>query len=47
MVGSIGFMLKNFAIGGMSGMIATSCVCSPIHLPFPQIQPIDMVKVRI
>jgi solute carrier family 25 oxoglutarate transporter 11 len=29
-------LIKNFAIGGMSGMIATSCI-----------QPIDMVKVRI
>jgi solute carrier family 25 oxoglutarate transporter 11 len=28
--------IKNFAIGGMSGMIATSCI-----------QPIDMVKVRL
>jgi len=28
--------MKNFAIGGMSGMFATSCI-----------QPIDMVKVRI
>lgn len=27
---------KNFAIGGMSGMIATSCI-----------QPIDMIKVRL
>lgn len=29
-------MIKNFAIGGLSGMTATSCI-----------QPIDMVKVRI
>ena len=29
-------MIKNFALGGMSGMIATSVI-----------QPIDMVKVRI
>jgi len=29
-------MVKNFFIGGLSGMIATSCI-----------QPIDMVKVRI
>lgn len=29
-------MIKNFAIGGMSGMTATACI-----------QPIDMVKVRI
>lgn len=28
--------IKNFAIGGLSGMIATSCI-----------QPIDMIKVRI
>ena len=28
--------IKNFAIGGMSGMIATSCI-----------QPIDMIKVRL
>jgi solute carrier family 25 oxoglutarate transporter 11 len=34
--GSATDMLKNFAIGGMSGMMATSCI-----------QPIDMVKVRI
>ena len=29
-------MIKNFAIGGLSGMTATACI-----------QPIDMVKVRI
>jgi solute carrier family 25 oxoglutarate transporter 11 len=34
--GSTSDMLKNFAIGGLSGMTATSCI-----------QPIDMVKVRI
>jgi len=32
----LAFTLKNFAIGGMSGMVATCFV-----------QPIDMVKVRI
>jgi len=33
---TMAFRLKNFAIGGMSGMVATCFV-----------QPIDMVKVRI
>ena len=33
---TLAFRLKNFAIGGMSGMCATCCI-----------QPIDMVKVRI
>lgn len=33
---SMGAMLKNFAIGGVAGMIATCFV-----------QPIDMIKVRI
>jgi hypothetical protein len=32
----IAHMLKNFAIGGVSGMIATCFV-----------QPVDMIKVRI
>lgn len=33
---SLAFRLKNFALGGMSGMFATCCI-----------QPIDMIKVRI
>lgn len=33
---TLGFKLKNFALGGMSGMFATCCI-----------QPIDMIKVRI
>ena len=43
--------LKVFAIGGMSGMIATTFVSIWISLTFIaylfQVQPIDMVKVRI
>ena len=33
---SYGHMIKNFAIGGVSGMIATCFI-----------QPVDMIKVRI
>lgn len=40
-------MAKNFAIGGMSGMIATSCVNNDKFEFILQIQPMDMIKVRI
>ena len=33
---TLAFRLKNFALGGMSGMVATCFI-----------QPIDMIKVRI
>ena len=39
-------MAKNFLIGGLSGMIATSCVSNKI-INLIQIQPMDMIKVRI
>lgn len=40
-------MLKNFAIGGLSGMIATSVVRTHLYDNGIQIQPMDMIKVRI
>ena len=41
-------MLKNFVIGGLSGMIATSVVSIELMIRLlSQIQPMDMIKVRI
>jgi hypothetical protein len=42
-------ILKNFLIGGLSGMTATLIVSkkNPKSKFFSQIQPIDMLKVRI